>query len=380
MGGRAFPDLCVPRMNHQTYNQVKHAALKALSQRFASVTAIPEAPGKLDYGDVDLVVELPSSMPLPSQQVILDLGAEHVKINHPVYSFAVPLENTRDTVQAFAQVDVQVCPPGDFAWTTFVNGYGDLGSILGTFNYGYGFTSKNDGFFVRIEEQEAQNRAASQVFLSKDPDLVMDFLGLDKYRFHQGFESERQLFDWAVNSRLFNRRLVEKRRDNSDNRSRMEKRSMFRNFVSQYLPSLPDVGTDATGTRAAYTNAALVFFDTQDEFNTRRLKIINENKEDHAWDIIKTTVLQPLAKLEEKRLNEVVRALKRFVAFKGGEPVMCSEPEMDAEDQARFARYITAADEVAPNLREWILNNWKEVRSQERQRAKGSRRLEGQQG
>ncbi|KAK6005373.1 hypothetical protein QM012_008152 [Aureobasidium pullulans] len=380
MGGRAFPDLCVPRMNHQVYEKVKQTALKILSKRFISATAIPEAPEKLDYGDVDIVIELSSSTPLPHQQVALDLRAKHIKNNHPTYSFAVPLEDKDIEVQTFAQVDVQVCLPGDLAWTIFLHGYGDLGSILGMFNFSDGFTSNHGGFFVRIKEQEAQNWSASQVFLSKDPNLVMHFLGLDKHKFKSGFDSERQLFDWAVKSRLFSRRSVMKRKENSETRSRMEKRPMFRRFMSQYLPSIPDVDCDLTQTREAHTEAALLFFDKADEFNTRRTKVLIENAEDHAWYIVKTTILTPLAKLEAKKLNEVVRALKRFVAFKSGEPYICDEPEMDVERQARFAFYITEADEVNSKLRDWILRNWEEVRTRERQRAKGSRRAAAQQG
>ncbi|KAH0156741.1 hypothetical protein KCU67_g8195, partial [Aureobasidium melanogenum] len=138
MGGRAFPDLHVPRMNHQVYEKVKRTALKILSKRFVNATAIPEAPEKLDFGDVDFVIELSPSTPLPHHQVALDLGAKNIKNNHPTYSFAVPLEDTDKGVQAFAQVDIQVCLPGDLAWTIFLHGYGDLGSILGTFNYGNG--------------------------------------------------------------------------------------------------------------------------------------------------------------------------------------------------------------------------------------------------
>ena len=380
MGGRAFPDLHVPRMERQVYEQVKQTTLKILSARYVGATAMPEAPEKSDYGDVDLVIELPSSMPLPVQQVTLDLDAKQSKNNHPIYSFAVPLNNVGQGLRSFAQVDIQVCLPGDLAWTIFLHGWGDLGSILGSFNYGYGFTSKNDGFFVRIREQEAQNWSASQVFLSKDPELVMEFLELDKHRYHRGFESERQLFDWAVSSRLFKRKLVEKRRDNSEMRSRMEKRPMFRRFMSEYLPGLPDFTADTLDNRDTLTNAALQFFGKEGDFNVRRAKVLIENAEEHAWYVIKTTILTPLAKLENKRLNEVVRALKRFVAFKNGEPYICDEPEMDAECQARFAFCITEADEVTSRLREWILKNWEEVKGRERERAKGSKRVAGQKG
>ncbi|KAH0379970.1 hypothetical protein KCU89_g17704, partial [Aureobasidium melanogenum] len=83
MGGRAFPDLHVPRMNHQVYEKVKRTALKILSKRFVNATAIPEAPEKLDFGDVDFVIELSPSTPLPHHQVALDLGAKNIKNNHP---------------------------------------------------------------------------------------------------------------------------------------------------------------------------------------------------------------------------------------------------------------------------------------------------------
>jgi len=155
---------------------------------------------------------------------------------------------------------------------------------------------------------------------------------------------------------------------------------MFRRFMSEYLPALSDVNADSLETRETLANVALLFFDKGDEFNTRRAKVLIENAEEHAWYVIKTTILTPLAKLENKRLNEVVRALKRFVAFKDGEPYICDEPEMDAECQARFAFCITGSDEVKPKLREWILDNWEEVKSRERERAKGSKRLAGQKG
>ncbi|KAH0380966.1 hypothetical protein KCU89_g17635, partial [Aureobasidium melanogenum] len=70
-------------MNHQVYEKVKRTALKILSKRFVNATAIPEAPEKLDFGDVDFVIELSPSTPLPHHQVALDLGAKNIKNNHP---------------------------------------------------------------------------------------------------------------------------------------------------------------------------------------------------------------------------------------------------------------------------------------------------------
>ncbi|KAI5250601.1 hypothetical protein E4T42_04968 [Aureobasidium subglaciale] len=380
MGGNAFPDLVVPRMKPQDYQRVKQFALESLSKRHPDATNMPEAPGKLDYGDVDLIIELPSPTLFLYKEVALGFGTEHIKPNHPTYSFAVPLRDKHDGLQAFAQVDVQVCPPGYRSWTVFLHGYGDIGSILGVFNYGFGFTSRNDGFHVRIKEQETQNWSASQVFLNNDPDLVMKSLGLDKHKYAQGFKTEKEVFDWTVASRLFNRGLVEKRGNQSEMRTRIEKRPMFRRFISEYLPNLPDNEANLEETRDTHTRAALAFFGKQDDFNTRRAKVLVENAEKHAWYVIKTTVLTPFAKLESKRLNEVVRALKRFVAFSDGKPYIHDVPAMDTESQARFAPFVNDADEIDSEVRDWIVGNWEEVKARERQRVKGSRRLAVQQG
>ncbi|RYF46236.1 MAG: HEAT repeat domain-containing protein [Cytophagaceae bacterium] len=160
----------------------------------------------------------------------------------------------------------------------------------------------------------------------------------------------------------------------------VESLSLAKNFKTQLSKIAKVHVDDVIKTRDSFTRVALAFFGKEDEFNTRRAKVLLDNADDHAWDIIKTTVLMPLAQLEAKRLNEVVRALKRFVAFKDGRPYMCDEPEMNDEDQARFAQAINEADEVKPSVREWILSNWEEVKARERQRAKASRRAAGQAG
>lgn len=187
MGGQAFavkgatsnPTFTVPRMNEQIYNQVKHAALSALSdrERHGNVVALAEAPGKPDYGDVDLVLEPQTPTSFSSKILAQDLGAKHVIENHPGYHFAVPETDLGNNV--FAQVDVLVCAPGDLTWTLFFRGHGDLGQILGVMYYGSGFTANNSGFHVRIREQERQDWKASRVLLSKDASKVMEFLHLD---------------------------------------------------------------------------------------------------------------------------------------------------------------------------------------------------------
>jgi hypothetical protein len=374
MGGQAFPGLHVPRMSPQIYQQVKATTLQVISKHYPNTATMYDAPGKLDYGDVDLVVELPSSDSFATQQIALDLHAERIKQdNPPSYCFAVPLPDSTTGLEAFAQVDVLTCPTDHLQWTLFLHGYGDLGSILGTMNYGYGFTSKNDGFFVRIKEQETHNWSASHVFLSKDPSEVMGFLCLSKQEYDRGFQTEKQLFDWAAACRLFDYKLIVSRNDTPEMRSRLEKRSMFRRFITEYLPTLKLDNAQSIETRDTLTNSALLYFGKQEEFEKRRARVLVENAEDHAWLIITTTVLKPLVHLEGKRLNEVVRAFKRFTAFKEGQPYISDHPEMDAHRQARFAHVINHEDEVLPAMRDWMVSHWEGLRCRERQRVKDSK-------
>lgn len=382
MGGQAFLELgvIIPRMEPNIYEKVKHAVLRIVSRSHERVAVMPEAPDKSDFGDVDLVLEsaCTSSASSPIKNLARDLDARHIKENHPGYSLAVPRPDSEDG--ALAQVDLLVCPPGFLEWSLFLHGYGDLGQILGAMNHGCGFTSNNNGFHVRIQEQEAQNWKASQVFLSKDTNKVMDFLRLDKDQFAKGFGSEEQLFKWLSTCRLFNKSSIEKRKNDAEMRQRMKTRPMFRRFVNEYLPSLPSTDANDTETRDTLLQDALSFFDRSEEFNSRRAKVLIENTEEHAWCVISSTILRPLIGLEGKRLNEVIRAFKRFIAFKQGEPHICDEAEMDVECQARFAVMVNDADEIKPGMRQWILDHWEEVRSAERQRIKSCSRAAAQSG
>jgi hypothetical protein len=162
MGGNAFserlPTAVFPRMSPAFYNSLKARVVPRLEALYQLVSVPPEAPGKLDYGDLDLVVcqpkEVKENTP-PSECVTFAeieqaLGSVH-SIPLPgdrTSNFAIPIqqdevqhfavdreaveEGKLDMAQLYIQIDLHFCEDVD-SWRSRIlfQSYGELGMILG---------------------------------------------------------------------------------------------------------------------------------------------------------------------------------------------------------------------------------------------------------
>ncbi len=68
----------------------------------------------------------------------------------------------------------------------------------------------NSGLHVRIEEIETTNKKDCLLRLTRNPQEMMDFIGLDCSRYEKGFSTLDELFEWAISMPLFRRKLFEK--------------------------------------------------------------------------------------------------------------------------------------------------------------------------
>ncbi|KAJ9629441.1 hypothetical protein H2203_001815 [Taxawa tesnikishii (nom. ined.)] len=357
-------------MEPSVYQALKNKITVQLSGLFAKVACPIEAPGKVDYGDIDFLVEGSKNSDLLGS-ILAAISAER-HVSRGVHTFAVPLPSKGDPI--YAQVDINVCEPGTLEWLAFLQSYGDLWQILGVTIRGYGLTATDKGLHVRIQESEAKNRKASMIFLSMQPKDVMDFLGLDSLRYERGFESEKQLFDWILGCKLFDKKAFQDRSEKSNDRRRLKTRGMFRRFIDEYVPHVPDRKKDAfLDRRCKVLHEALEFFDKQKEYNHRFAVIQKEMDEEIAWRYI-TGVIQSEAQLSNDKLNLVVRAFKRWVDFKEDRPLLRERPELDPKLQPQFAAMlIQEKDAVRVDARDWIVENWSEAKSRERERVKAEK-------
>ena len=162
MGGNAFserlPTAVFPRMSPAFYNSLKARIIPRLEALYHLVTVPPEAPGKIDHGDLDILVCQPKhireGVPLSEcvtfAEIEQALGSAH-SLPLPgdrTSNFAIPIqqdevqyfssdqkvigEGRLDLAQLYIQVDLHFCEDLE-SWKSRIlfQSYGELGMILG---------------------------------------------------------------------------------------------------------------------------------------------------------------------------------------------------------------------------------------------------------
>ncbi|EGN98407.1 hypothetical protein SERLA73DRAFT_153487 [Serpula lacrymans var. lacrymans S7.3] len=252
MGGRAFlqtlPPNSFPRLHPKLYNAVKERLLQVLPELYGCVEVPPEAPEKLDHGDLDFVVALPLNLesPATTEDVKNALGA----------TAAITLEGNRMSNYA---IDVQVCDSKEQVESIVVfHGYGDLGIILFSLAQSYGLTLSPKGLKI------GSPRPDPPVHLTSSPTAILDFFGLSMEIWKKGFTTQQAVFEFVASSRLFNPHRLEKPSKPSQKKV-IDTRNMYRDFLlwAHEQPSAPNApcGEDDVVTEA------LVKFSKKEEWD-----------------------------------------------------------------------------------------------------------------
>lgn len=381
MGGLAFADFTsnsgkpvqVPRLSPSLYNRIAAECRLKLEALFYRVLVPREAPGKIDHGDVDILVEGVRPMITSDCDIwtsIKDaLGAELVLPRGGSYSYAIPHPNLPD---AYVQVDVELSPGNDtpeaaelFEWTRFMKGDSDLLQIIGVTHRGLGLVCNDRGLHVRVEEIEPYNKKKSIIFLTRDPNQAMDFYGFDKVKYWAGFEDEADLFDWVSKGRLFSWELFDSRIEKANDRSRQSKRPMYRRFVEEYMPTHSDKGAWNQWTRKEVLDEALTVFNKRSEYDEMMEEHNLKEADECLWKDIRDIL--PAQGSTSTRIT--LQGLRRWVMFENGKPQITSEPMLDEN--------VTWAKVVMPENRDdvldWVKENWAEVKALEKVRANAAR-------
>ncbi|KAF2269578.1 hypothetical protein CC78DRAFT_529314 [Lojkania enalia] len=369
MGGQAFAKagpngspLNVPRMPLETYEKMAAVVKTELEHIFRHVDFPREAPGKHDFGDIDVLVE-GSIGPWTHQSIKEAIGGLY-HLNHGgTHTYAVPHP---DITEAYVQVDVEISPGNDtsagpelFEWTMFMKSDSDLMQIIGICHRSLGLTCNDKGFHVRVEQLEPYNKQKSLLFLTRDPDKAIAFYGLDVFKYKCGFETEDELFDWISQGQFFSRTMFRERTEKANDRQRLRKRPMYGRFIEEYMPAHPEAGTDGREwTREEVLGKALDTFQKHEQYHAMiKEHEIRENEMD-LWRRIKEHL-----PLEGKSLGFALKGLKRWVDFKDGQPYILSEPIL--EDHIIWSRVTSNEDQ----LMAWITLNYAQVKALEKARS-----------
>lgn len=314
---------------------------------------------------------------------------------------------SNSTINTYTQIDIHVLPrPSDLPWSLFKSSHGDLPLILGTIIRPAGLTANHIGLYARIPEIErscashSSSAKNSMLHLTSSPTKALRFLGLDDAAYEQGFGSEEDVFVWASRCRFFDREIFDRSSDGegrSKDRARANKRGMYCQFVSEWIPGHPEVGKGNGPGRAEVLQGAMEYFGKRDEYQQIFTKCRAAMREKAFWQ----DVAAAMGKLEQEgeALNLAMRALKRWVRFEtspgtcGGVrrneiemeqmrmetsgaiaadrmgllPVVSTTPELDAR---KYPVWTAGTGRNVEDLLAWVAEHWTEVVAKEKDRMK----------
>jgi hypothetical protein len=359
-------------MPHDVYIRASQNCQAKLETLFDRVVIPREAPGKLDHGDIDFLVQGTKSTAADGDIWVLiknALDAELSLDRGSGYSFAIAHP---EIPNAHVQVDVEISPGNDtpagaslFEWTLFMKSDSDLLQILGISHRATGLLCNHRGLHVRIPEIEPYHKKKALVYLTQDPDVAMSFYGLDTAQYHTGFATENALFDWATSGRFFDAAVFAVRMDKSNDRQRYAKRPMYRRFVDEYMPAHQDKGVPSPWTRELVLREALDAFGKHDEYDALMAEHCLKEADEQLWSRVRAAL--PCA---GNSLALTMKGLRRWVVFCEGVPRIADEPSL-AEEYPVWASHVTA--ETHDEVLRWVEVHWEEIKKLEKARASASK-------
>lgn len=432
MGGNVFmhsaaeghPSLKTPRMDPKTYQSLKEQYTQLLWTSLPnsrSIATAIEAPEKPDYGDVDIVVI--SDHDVDWATVAAEVGAvawvNRGTDDKPNCSLAVHIDGSRSIhppvkyIQTsenhplqlkpskevddkdYAQIDVVKIGSALEDWTSFYSSYGDLAGMLGRIVTNFGFDVTEMGLRLRLKEWDDSSleewehfkprKDEGKMMISTNPDKVMEFFGLNVKRYREGFQTREEIFQWLSESELACHDCLERERTVAPTREEKKMdRSMFNEFLKVWLPAhlkarkaassnkenAPEEAsrTSTSKLREQYLEAAFSRFGKEKEYSTLHQRFLHKRGIATAEDRLRPIIAMHSRK-QKSALTEMVRAFRRNVEFRDGEPQILPSQRQDSESLLH-----TFLDQTGRELQdrdavdEWVKVHFDTVKDTERKR------------
>lgn len=421
--------LSTPRMDPNAYQMLKEKYTQLLWNCFPNALTIGaaiEAPEKTDYGDIDIII-VADGGEVDWNQVATELGAtawvDRGTEAKPSCSLAVNLDGSRSSHAPvkyvlttdndplkrkpsaevdsgeYAQIDLTRIGSELKDWTVLYSSYGDLAGILGMIVTNYGFDITEMGVRLRLQEWDDSGHGEwahfkprldeGKMMLTTDPDKTLEFFGLDAQRYKAGFQTVEEIFEWMGECRMITRHSLKRERNVPVTREEKKMtRDMFNSFFAEWLPahleareasghSLPSESEANTSPslstlRQRYLGEALNFFGTpkRDQYNALHQNILHKRALETAEAQLKPIIAEHSGKTKSA-LAELVRAFRRNVEFRNGQPSILASARRDSQ-----SLLSTFMDETGRELQDrdavsaWIGAKFDHVKDVERKREK----------
>lgn len=224
MGGNAIKGAV--RLGKDDFLRVQNDVVEKLSSHFNELNIAPLKyyRNKKDFGDLDILICAKKPERKYHESLLNKwFGATKYYHNGNITSFDYHLDD-----RTF-QVDLIYTSYDDFETSKFYFSYNDLNNLVGRIAHKLGVKFGFDGLTYQIRTESGKK--ADKIYLSKEPEEIYSFLGLDYSRYERGFESLEDIFDYVASSKYFNPAIYQMEELNHTNKTRNRKRNTYMNFL-----------------------------------------------------------------------------------------------------------------------------------------------------
>ena len=132
------------------------------------------------------------------------------------------------------QVDLIYSKSDEFMFSINYFAWNDLGNFIGRTAHRLGFKYGHDGLKYVMRDEDDPSYVISEVFLTKDHDEALEFLGFSSHEHVMGFDTPEEIFEYAASSPYFSAASFMLSNRNHIARVRDRKRKMYNMCVEYY--------------------------------------------------------------------------------------------------------------------------------------------------
>lgn len=231
MGGNALNryNVYTDRIDKETYDAIV-LKIKEQLDYDGIICYIPEVINdKSDFGDIDILIKDHSSM---YNYIKYVFKPDAIYANDKFFSFNVKYLGVN------VQIDFINIP--ERCWDMKVYYTNDpVGNLMGNLARGVGLFYGDCGLYYKYNSSILNG--TSVLFISRNPEEIFKFYGLDYERFLNGFDDVMDIYSYIINSRLFVKSLYQYENLSHNDRNRKSRRDNYNYFLSYiYDKNFPD--------------------------------------------------------------------------------------------------------------------------------------------
>jgi len=222
MGGSAFVQqfgIESKRIPDEQYLVLTDGLQKIFAEKFNKTHLVQSYRQKQDHGDADFLI-WPNENP-----VDLDLLGEEISATHRVKNSNI----TSYLIGGF-QVDLIFCQQKWFETSCFYYDFDPSGNLSGKLAHKFGLKLGHDGLSYILRDCKNTYKLG-QIDISNDPEQICKFLDLNWGLRKNGFDTQKEIFEYVVSSKYFNHKMFSYEAMNHIARTRDRKRESYRQFM-----------------------------------------------------------------------------------------------------------------------------------------------------